>query len=67
VSRAKPGPFSGVGRRKAEHGTSSGYQQHITYGTEPCEECRKARAEYTRDWRARRAARLAAEGQSGAA
>ena len=49
--KAKPGPFTGVGRRIAKHGTSSGYQAHINYGTEPCDECRKARAEYNRQWR----------------
>ena len=54
--RPKPGPFTGVGRRIAKHGTNSGYQTHIIYGTEPCDECRAARAAYTRNWSRRRKA-----------
>lgn len=30
------------------HGTHSAYVAHFVYGTEPCEACRKAHAEYTR-------------------
>lgn len=52
--KQKPGPFTGVGRRKAEHGTNSGYQAHIAYGIPPCDECRAARSAYTRDYERRK-------------
>lgn len=65
MSSPKPGGFAGVGRRKAEHGTNSGYQTHIIYGTEPCEQCRAARTAYNQEWRRRQA--RAASRRGGAA
>ena len=50
----RTGAFGGVGVRRAEHGTSSGYQQHIAHGTDPCGPCREARSAYMAEWRQRR-------------
>lgn len=37
----------------ASHGTYSGYRLHYYYGTKPCEACRRAKRDYTRQARAR--------------
>lgn len=34
-----------------KHGTNSGYAQHLRYGITPCDECRKANADYHRQRR----------------
>lgn len=34
------------------HGTSAAHQRHIKAGEDPCDACREARAQYTRDYRA---------------
>lgn len=39
-----------------QHGTHSGYKTHILAKTEPCTECRAARAIYQRQYRARKCA-----------
>lgn len=31
-----------------EHGTHAGYTKHYLYGTPPCDDCKKAKAEYMR-------------------
>ncbi len=36
------------------HGTYGGYQQHKKYGTQPCDACLDANADYMRERRRRR-------------
>ena len=37
----------------AEHGTYAQLQQHRRAGEEPCDACRQAGSDYTREWRQR--------------
>ena len=37
----------------AEHGTYAQLQQHKRAGEEPCDACRQAGSDYTREWRQR--------------
>ena len=48
----------------AEHGTYAGYVAHTAGGSTPCAACRRAAADYQREWRKRspkRAAQVARE------
>lgn len=43
-----PGPSA------VRHGTYSGYRLHYYYGSKPCEACRRAKRDYTRQAAARK-------------
>jgi len=36
-----------------DHGTYAGWSRHKREGTEPCADCKQAKAAYQKDWRAR--------------
>lgn len=41
-----------MSRQVKPHGTRAAYQRHLRAGEPPCQACREACAEYTRDYRA---------------